>query len=625
MEECPAPHTIASQDDEPARDNELPTREPTTCDQPIAETGPEPSDQPAPEDAICAEPPSPRDAKSATRPGELPALEEQVEDAPVVGVLAPVADGAELQTAGGDRYRVVRQRDDGYGYNLYIGERIATEDARRLWIWEDAARGERLEKEAKLLRAPRLASDPVFFTCRDCFEHDGRCYMVTEAGPDQTLRDVIGPELELARAVSVLARVTAGLIRLNDDGFVHTAVRPSRILVDDHAVKLVGLDQTVRTNERASTPRSYPGYSAPEVAAGDSLDAQTDTYSLGAILYHATVGTPVPEAGIELATGLPSGLPPGVPQILHRCLGPLEQRFGSLRDLHRELGKLLRRSRPRRAYEVGGASIIGLNPERITNEDAYGYLLGQMMDEEGIRNWGVFCLADGMGGMDAGEVASRVAVQEVLERAADSLKTGTGTKEEHRAWPAEWIQAANTAVCGAMTRRGVQGGTTIVVVVAIDDTVTVGHVGDSRLYRVRGPNPDLLTRDHSLAMTHVDQGDITEEEARSHPDRNRLTRSVGGQSPLPSYHVDTQDRLPLDPDDVLILCTDGVWELLKDVELAQEVVRPGESLPRLAQALLNRVLERGSPDNATVLLVRAGAVAVTGAGRAAADQEERGQ
>ena len=621
MKDRTEPDTIASQDEERARDDELPTREPTTCDQPIAETGREPSAQSAPDDDICAEPTSPPDAKSVTRPDELPALEEQVEDAPVAGVLAPLADGIELQTAGGDRYRVVRRREDGYGYNLYLGERIETEDARPLWIWEDAARGEGLEKEAELLRSPRLASDPTFFTCRDCFEHDGRCYLVTEAGPEHTLQDVICPELEFARAVSVLARVASGLIHLHDAGFVHTAVRPSRILVDDHAVKLVGLDQTVRINERASTPRSYPGYSAPEVAAGDSLDAHTDVYSLGATLYHLTVGAPIPEAGIELATGLPSGLPPGVPQILHRCLAPVEQRFDSVGDLHRELGRLLRRSRPRREYEVAGASIIGLNPERSTNEDAYGYLLGQMMDEEGLRNWGIFCLADGMGGMDAGEVASRAAVQEVLTRAADSMKTGIGTKEEHRTWPAEWIQAANTAVCGAMTRRGVQGGTTIVVVVAIDDAVTIGHVGDSRVYRVRRCTPDLLTRDHSLAMTHVDQGDITEEEARAHPDRNRLTRSVGGQSPLPSYHIDTQDRLPLDPDDVLILCTDGVWELLKDDELAQEVAHPGESLPRLAQALLDRVLERGAPDNATVLLVRAAAFAITGFCRAASDQE----
>lgn len=632
MEERPEPDSAASQDGEPACDKEVPpTNEPTTGHQPMGEKGPAPDDEPAPDGTQCAEPPSPPDDQSVTPPGELPAIEEQVEEVPAAAVLAPLADGTELQAAGGDRYRVVRQREGGYGYNLYAGERIGAEDACQLWIWEEATPGERLGQEAAVLQATRLSSDPLFFKWRASFEHDGRVYMATDAGPEETLQDVIGPEMEFVRAVSILARVAAGLMHLNEHGLVHAAVRPSRILVDDRVVKLVGLDQTVPINERASTPRSYAGYSAPEVAAGESLDAQTDIYGLGAILYHVTVGTPIPEVGIELATGLPSGLPSGVPQILHRCLGPREQRFRSLRELHYELGKLLRRSRPLRAYEVAGASIIGLNPDRTTNEDAYGYLQGQMMDEEGVRNWGVFCLADGMGGMDAGEVASRISVQEVIARAAERLGTGTATEEEHRTWPAEWIQAANTAVCDAMDRRGAQGGTTIVVVVALDQTVTIGHVGDSRLYRIRGSKVELLTRDHSLVMTYVMQGEITEEEARRHPDRNTLTRSVGGQSLLPPYHIDTlesrtgEESLLVDPDDVLILCTDGVWELLEDVELAQEVSRAGESLPKLAQRLLDRVLELGAPDNATVLLVRSVAVAIAGTGYATLNEEEEGQ
>ncbi len=635
-DERPEPDTVASHDGDPACHNKLPpTNEPTISDQPMAEIGPEPDDEPAPDGSRCAEPlapPTPPDDQSVTPPGELPAIEEQVEEVPAAGVLAPLADGTELLSAGGDRYRVVRQREDGCGYNLYEGERIDAEDVRQVWIWEESTPGERLQREAELLQAAPLSSAPLFIEWRASFEHDGRVYMATDAGPERTLQDLIASELAFARAVSILARVAAGLIHLNEHGLVHAAVCPSRILVDDRAIKLVGLDQTVPIGERASIPRSYAGYSAPEVAAGETLDAQTDVYGLGAILYHVTAGAPVPEEGIEFATGLPPGLPSGVPQILHRCLAPREQRFRSLRELHGELGKLLRRSRPLRAYEVAGASIIGLNPDRTTNEDAYGYLQGQMVDEEGVRNWGVYCLADGMGGMDAGEVASRMAVQEVIARAAERLGTGTATEEEHRTWPAEWIQAANTAVCAAMGRRGVEGGTTIVVVVALDRTVTLGHVGDSRLYRIRGSEAELLTRDHSLAMTYVIQGEITEAEARRHPDRNRLTRSVGGQSPLPPHHVDTLESrtgdsaLLLDPDDALMLCTDGVWELLDDGELAQEVARAaGESLPQIAQRLLDRVLERGAPDNATVLLVRATEIAMAGTAGAALNHQDEGR
>ena len=578
--------------------------------------------------ASASPPASATDNQSVLSPGELPVIAEEVEKVPADGMLAPLSDGTELKTASGESYRVVRQREEGYGYNLYVGERIGVEDDPQLWIWEEAAPGERLGREAELLQTTAISAAPLFLEWRASMEHDGRVYMVSEAGPEQTLQDMIGCGSGFVQAVSILARVAVGLAQLNEAGWVHAAVRPSRILVGDH-VKLIGLDQIVRINEQASTSRSYPGYSAPEVAGGKSLDAQTDVYGLGAILYEVTTGARIPEEGVELTTGLPSGLPAGVPQILHRCLGPCEGRFGNLRVLHRELAKLLRRSRPMLAFEVAGASIIGLNPDRTTNEDAYGYLQGQTMYDDGLRNWGVFCLADGMGGMDAGEVASRTAVQVVLAQASDRFGSGNSSADVEQAeWPAEWIQAANTSVCDVMARHHAHGGTTVVVVVAVNETVTIGHVGDSRIYRIRGNQTELLTRDHSLAMTHVIQGDITEEEVRSHPDRNRLTRSVGTQSPLPPYHIDTLEiktgrkDLLLAPDDVLILCSDGVWELVEDPELA-EALTGGQPLPKVAQGLLALVLERGAPDNATVLLVRVVEAGVAGTGNRTPSNQEQ--
>ena len=578
--------------------------------------------------ASVSPPVSSTDDESVLLRDELPIIAEEVEKVPADGILAPLPDGTELENAAGEGYRVVRQREEGYGYNLYVGERIGAEDAPQVWLWEEAASGGRLGREAELLQVTTLSASPLFLEWRESMEHDGRVYMVTEAGPERSLQDMIGRGLGFVQAISILARVAAGLAQLNEAGWVHAAVRPSRILVGDH-VKVIGLAQTVRINEQASTPRSYPGYSAPEVAGGKSLDAQTDVYGLGAILYEVTAGARIPEEGVELTTGLPSGLPAGVPQILHRCLGPREGRFGNLRVLHRELAKLLRRSRPTLAFEVAGASIIGLNPDRTTNEDAYGYLQGQTMCDDGLRNWGVFCLADGMGGMDAGEVASRTAVQVVLAQASDRFGSGNSSAEVEQAeWPAEWIQAANTSVCDVMARHHAHGGTTVVVVVAVNETVTIGHVGDSRLYCIRGNQMELLTRDHSLAMTHVIQGDITEEEVRSHPDRNRLTRSVGAQSPLPPYHIDTLEiktgrkDLLLAPDDVLILCSDGVWELMEDPELAESVTG-GQPLSKAAQELLALVLERGAPDNATVLLVRVVEAGVAGTGNRTPSNQEQ--
>jgi len=220
--------------------------------------------------------------------------------------------------------------------------------------------------------------------------------------------------------------------------------------------------------------------------------------------------------------------------------------------------------------------------------------------------------------MEAGEVASQTAVQVALRRAVERLRDGAAIGEaELVAWPVEWVQAANEAVCEALTRHQARGGTTLLVVVLLNQTMTIGHVGDGRLYLVRGREPRLLTRDHSLAMLHVLQGEIAPEALRHHPDRNRLIRALGERTPLPLYYIDTlvttteRPTLLLEPGDVLMLCSDGVWEPVEDVELVTAVAE-GQPLASAANRILSLVLERGAPDNATILLIRVAAVDVVG-------------
>src|SRR5262249_38545855 len=109
------------------------------------------------------------------------------------------------------------------------------------------------------------------------------------------------------------------------------------------------------------------------------------------------------------------------PQILHYCLGDRGSRYSTMDELHRDLLRLARRLAPRVSHALSASTTIGLEPTRTTNQDAYAYLNGRLESEDGPTAWSVICLADGMGGMAAGEVASSVAVQAVMATAAAAL------------------------------------------------------------------------------------------------------------------------------------------------------------------------------------------------------------
>jgi len=129
------------------------------------------------------------------------------------------------------------------------------------------------------------------------------------------------------------------------------------------------------------------------------------------------------------------------------------------------------------------------------------------------------------------------------------------------------------------------------------------------LYLVRGGKAQVLTRDHSVAMSLAIQGDIPLEEVRHHPDRNRVTRSLGERIPMPDYYADTLQvatgfpSMMLDAGDLLVLCSDGVWEPVTDDEIAACASESG-NLSTIARRLIDLTLQRGAPDNASVVLLR---------------------
>ena len=214
----------------------------------------------------------------------------------------------------------------------------------------------------------------------------------------------------------------------------------------------------------------------------------------------------------------------------------------------------------------------------------------------------VFAVADGMGGAQAGEVASRIAIE-----AFQQGLPGTGGAEERLA---EIAREANREIY----ERSHLGddyagmGTTLTAALLEDDHVAIAHVGDSRAYMYREPELVRLTRDHSLVDELVQRGKLTEEEALEHPQRSIITRALG---PEPEVEVDTW-TYPVQPGDVLLLCSDGLTSMIGESEIAG-ILQSEPSLDAAASRMIDAANEAGGRDNITVILFRVGERAALGA------------
>jgi len=236
-------------------------------------------------------------------------------------------------------------------------------------------------------------------------------------------------------------------------------------------------------------------------------------------------------------------------------------------------------------------SAIDAGRTRDNNEDAV------LVDEP----LALCVLADGMGGYNAGEVASEMAVQRVRARVAqgDGQPLDVDRLRETLVLAA---RDANAAVFeAAQTRPECAGmGTTLVAVQFGGGRVLVGHIGDSRAYRFRSGRLEQLTRDHSLLQEQLDAGLITPEEAARSMNRNLVTRALGVE---PEVSLEIHDH-EVRSGDLYLLCSDGLTDMLADSVIA-ELMRAGDQLTSLAAELVEAANSAGGRDNISLILIRA--------------------
>ncbi len=224
--------------------------------------------------------------------------------------------------------------------------------------------------------------------------------------------------------------------------------------------------------------------------------------------------------------------------------------------------------------------------ERRANEDSY------------LARTPIFLVADGMGGAQAGEVASRTAV----ELFAADLDDDVASAEQRLARRVREANERIYALSRADTQRAGMGTTLTAVHVGAGE-IAVAHVGDSRAYRLRGDKLALLTQDHSLVAELVRQGKLTEREADEHPQRSIITRALG---PEPDVEVDTLTHRG-QAGDVYLLCSDGLTSMLPEARI-REILCTAPTLEDAARALIAGANAAGGRDNITVVLFRLGEV-----------------
>lgn len=242
-------------------------------------------------------------------------------------------------------------------------------------------------------------------------------------------------------------------------------------------------------------------------------------------------------------------------------------------------------------YEFSSA--VDAGRARSNNEDAV------IVDEAG----GLAVLADGMGGYNAGEVASGMAtafVASELGRWLREVRDQASTADTRRAMEI-CVDNANRAIFNAANSNPSYAGmgTTLVLVVFRHAQVIVGHVGDSRAYRLRAGRLQQLSRDHSLLQEQIDAGLITPEQALYATHKNLVTRAVGVEDTV-MLEVHAHDA---QPGDLYLLCSDGLSDMLNDSEIAQ-ILGVGAGLDETCVALVDAANAAGGRDNISVILAR---------------------
>ena len=256
---------------------------------------------------------------------------------------------------------------------------------------------------------------------------------------------------------------------------------------------------------------------------------------------------------------------------------------------------------PGQRLSFGQLSDVGM--VRSNNQDAAFCMLSSASSDDDLPDFGLFIVADGMGGYQEGERASAITVRTVVRHVLEEIFTPMleqRMNDPERPPIADVLREAVQQANKAVTTELSEGGTTATITVILGDLVYIAHVGDSRAYMITDDGIEQITRDHSLVQRLIELEQLTPEEAAEHPQRNVLYKAIGQSE---SLEVDTITRR-LQPRARLLLCSDGLWNLVSE-DTISEMVHQYPDPQEVCNQLVKLANERGGADNITVVLVQA--------------------
>jgi len=459
-----------------------------------------------------------------------------------------------------------------------------------------------LQKKFELLSA--LDSDE-FQKTLGYFVIDDRAYLVLENPTGKNLFDLVPQDLVNEEiSIDIAIKLCECVDRIHHAGYVHLDIEPSTIYLVDGKVRLFNFERAMQLGKRRHEHLTSEGYSAPELFSIDSaVDVRADIYSIGAVIYWMISRQKVPLTVISIPEVMTAVSSPELSRILMSCLAhDCEHRYPSVCKLKE---KLVAYQTMQRSLHFDTACITDIGMARKNNEDSCFVLETNKPSDSGIDSYGVYLIADGMGGEKAGEVASNKAIAAISSFMLESLKAEP-TPELFSDLVKLAIEKANSELyqTAKSNPQFSNMGTTVTLGLRVNNELYLGHVGDSRAYLIRGNAIRQLTQDHSVVAGLLKAGMITPEGARQHPERGKIFRCLGTST---NVVIDTykdaggEEKLTLQCGDSLVFCSDGLTAHISDEEILAEVGKSNGAY-KACERLIWLANQRGGSDNISVIV-----------------------
>ena len=436
----------------------------------------------------------------------------------------------------------------------------------------------------------------------DYYQESSREYLVLEYPSGEKLSHIVFErDFKTNIAIDLIIQLCHAIAALHQQGYAHLDIALDNIIVHENKVKLLMSGRSRKLGTVYGEYLTTDGYSAPELynEKHELVDNRSDIYSIGALLYTLLANkVPAGSSPLEVVTHVRE---PEIVRILLNCLAINPQsRYKTADELADKLLEYV--SKAETNFEFHAATISDVGMIRHNNEDCSLIFDLTVLRESQTESSSLYVVTDGMGGEQAGEVASNKAIAEIPRAIWDSLSTGAAA--DFNDLVREAIERANKEIYLLSRDNPALSsmGTTVTLGLRIGKELYIGHVGDSRAYLIREGRITRLTEDHSVIAGLIKSGVITPEEARSHPERGKIFRFLGSS---PSILVDklAEGKLILQDGDILILCTDGLVNNIADDELLAYITS-ANTVYKACYDLIALANERGGDDNITVIIVK---------------------